>query len=323
MLKQRTPLVMRSVDHGQKSKVSSIKRAWNRDWQLYMLCIPALIYIAIFCYGPMYGIQIAFKNYVARQGIWGSEWIGFAHFIRFFKSPNFWLLLKNTVTLSLYTLLVGFPFPIILALLLNQTTNKKFRKCVQTIIYAPHFISVVVMCGMITLFLSYNTGIVNTIITKLGGERTFFMASNEMFPHIYVWSDIWQSTGWGTIIYIAALGAISKDQYEAAKIDGASKWKMLLYIDIPNLMPTILTMFILRCGSIMNIGFQKAFLLQNPMNLGASEIISTYVYKIGLLDAKFDYSTAIGLFNNIINVIMLILVNQISKKVSDDNSGII
>ena len=282
------------------------------------LCLPALIYVAIFCYGPMYGIQIAFKDFSARQGIIGSDWIGFDHFIRFFNSPNFWVLLRNTLTISLYTLIAGFPFPIFLALLLNQAANKKFRKFVQTVIYAPHFISVVVMCGMITLFFSYSTGIVNTVLTSLGFDRIFFMGSEKAFPHLYVWSDIWQSTGWGTIIYIAALGAISQDQYEAAKIDGASKWKMLLHIDIPNLMPTILTMFILRVGSVMSIGFQKAFLLQTSMNLGASEIISTYVYKVGLVDAKFDYSTAIGLFNNIINIILLLLVNKLSKKLSDD-----
>ena len=301
-----------------KSLQAKIKKVWNRDWQLFVLCLPALIYVAIFCYGPMYGILIAFKDFSARQGIIGSDWIGFDHFIRFFNSPNFWVLLRNTLTISLYTLIAGFPFPIFLLCCWNQAANKKFRKFVQTVIYAPHFISVVVMCGMITLFFSYSTGIVNTVLTSLGFDRIFFMGSEKAFPHLYVWSDIWQSTGWGTIIYIAALGAISQDQYEAAKIDGASKWKMLLHIDIPNLMPTILTMFILRVGSVMSIGFQKAFLLQTSMNLGASEIISTYVYKVGLVDAKFDYSTAIGLFNNIINIILLLLVNKLSKKLSDD-----
>ena len=245
----------------------------------------------------------------------------FDNFIRFFNSPDFWMLLRNTLTLSLYALIAGFPFPIFLALLLNQAANKKFRKFVQTVIYAPHFISVVVMCGMITLFFSYSTGIVNTLITSFGFDRFFFMGSEKAFPHLYVWSDIWQSTGWGTIIYIAALGSISQDQYEAAKIDGASKWKMLLYIDIPNLMPTIVTMFILRTGSVMSIGFQKAFLLQTSMNLGASEIISTYVYKVGLVQGQFDYSTAIGLFNNIINIILLLIVNKLSKKLSE-NGGL-
>lgn len=295
-----------------------MKKIWNRDWQLFLLCLPALIYVAIFCYGPMYGIQIAFKDFSPRRGITGSEWVGFENFIRFFDSPNFWDLLTNTLTLSLYTLLVGFPFPIILALLLHKASNKKFRKVVQTVIYAPHFISVVVMCGMITLFFSYSTGIVNTFLTSMGFDRVFFMGSEKAFPHLYVWSDIWQSTGWGTIIYLAALGGISQDQYEAAKIDGASKWKMLLHIDLPNLMPTIVTMFILRTGAVMNVGFQKAFLLQTPLNLGASEIISTYVYKVGLIDTQFDYSTAIGLFNNIINIILLLLVNRISKKLNEE-----
>lgn len=305
----------------QKTFKQRFTKAWNRDWQLFLLCLPALLYVAVFCYGPMYGIQIAFKDYVARKGIAGSEWVMFDNFIRFFNSPNFWMLLRNTLTLSLYALIAGFPFPIFLALLLNQAANKKFRKFVQTVIYAPHFISVVVMCGMITLFFSYSTGIVNTLITSFGFDRFFFMGSEKAFPHLYVWSDIWQSTGWGTIIYIAALGSISQDQYEAAKIDGASKWKMLLHIDIPNLMPTIVTMFILRTGSVMSIGFQKAFLLQTSMNLGASEIISTYVYKVGLVQGQFDYSTAIGLFNNIINIILLLIVNKLSKKLSE-NGGL-
>lgn len=296
-------------------------KVFHRDWQLFLLCLPALLYVLIFCYGPMYGIQIAFKDFSSRLGITASEWVGFEHFERFFSSPNFWSLLQNTLMLSLYTLIAGFPFPIILALLLHQAANKKFKKFVQTVIYAPHFISVVVMCGMIHLFFAYSTGIVNTFLTELGFDRFFFMGSETAFPHLYVWSDIWQSTGWGTIIYIAALGSISSDQYEAAKIDGASKWKMLLHIDIPNLMPTIITMFILRMGSVMSIGFQKAFLLQTPMNLGASEIISTYVYKVGLVQAQFDYSTAIGLFNNIINIILLLTVNQLSKKFSE-NGGL-
>lgn len=298
-----------------------LRKIWSRDWQLYVLCLPALLYIAVFCYGPMYGIQLAFKKYVARVGITGSEWVGFANFLRFFNSPNFWTLLRNTLTLSLYTLIAGFPFPILLALLLHQTGNKKFRKIVQTVIYAPHFISVVVMCGMILVFFSYSTGIVNTFLTALGFDRVFFMGSEEIFPHLYVWSGIWQSTGWGTIVYIAALGSISQDQYEAAKIDGASKWNLLWRIDLPNLMPTVITLFILDVGSIMNVGFQKVYLLQNSMNLGTSEIISTYVYKVGLVQTQFDYSTAIGLFNNIINTILLLLVNHLSKKFSE-NGGL-
>lgn len=296
---------------------SRLRKAWGRDWQLYLLCLPAMLYIAVFCYGPMYGIQLAFKNYLARVGIADSPWVGFEHFSRFFNSPNFGTLLKNTLTLSLYTLIAGFPFPIILALLLHQVDNKKFRKIVQTVIYAPHFISVVVMCGMILVFFSYSTGIVNSFMTRLGLERVFFMGSEKVFPHLYVWSGIWQSTGWGTIVYIAALGSVSQDQYEAAKIDGASKWNLLWRIDLPNLMPTVVTMFILDVGSLMNVGFQKVFLLQNSMNLASSEIISTYVYKVGLVQTQFDYSTAIGLFNNVINVILLLTVNKISKKLSE------
>lgn len=303
--------------NSKKTRWQRIKKTWNRDQHLYLLCIPALIFVFIFEYGPMYGVQIAFKNFSPVKGILESPWVGFEHFIRFFSSPQFFSILKNTLVLSFYALIAGFPIPIIIALLLNQSRSLRFKKIVQMTIYAPHFISIVVLCGMLTMFLSPSTGIVNIFRELMGMEPVHFMSQTKLFPHIFVWSDIWQNTGWGTIIYIAALSSISPEYYEAAKMDGASKLQTILHIDIPSILPTIVILFIMRTGSFMNIGFQKAILLQNPLNIEASEIISTYVYKVGLLQSQFSYSSAIGLFNTVINIILLLSVNQICKKLNE------
>ena len=305
------------VEGRQQSFKQKFVRAMRRDWQLYLLCVPALLFIFVFSYGPMYGLQIAFKDFSAKQGIWGSEWVGFDNFIRFFKTPQFLTLLKNTLGISIYSLIAGFPFPIILALILNQVRSGKLRKVVQMVVYAPHFISVVVLCGMLYVFMSPSTGILNNILASLGLERVFFLGEPSYFPHIFVWSDIWQNTGWGMIIYLAALSSISPELYEAAKIDGANKLKTIWYVDIPGILPQIVILFIMRTGSFMNVGFQKAFLLQTPLNLETSEIISTYVYKVGLLNAQFSYSTAIDLFNTVVNVVLILMVNAICKKVND------
>ncbi|MEG1686315.1 MAG: ABC transporter permease subunit [Angelakisella sp.] len=294
-----------------------IKKALIKDWHLYLLCLPAMIFVIIFEYGPMYGLQIAFKDYSAAAGIWGSKWVGFKHFIRFFNAPQFWDMLKNTLSISVYSLLAGFPIPIFIGLLLNQTRNLKFKKLVQTVIYAPHFISVVVLCGMLTVFLSPSTGIINNVMSAMGMERMHFLAEPALFNDIFVWSDIWQNTGWSTIIYIGALSSISPELYEAAKIDGASKLKTILHIDIPSILPTIVVLFIMRTGKFMNLGFQKAFLLQNPLNSEASEIIATYIYKVGIFGAQFSYSTAVGLFNAVINVALIMSVNAMCKKLND------
>lgn len=301
----------------KKSFKQRFFKALKRDFHLYLLCIPALLFVFVFEYGPMYGVQIAFRNFSAGKGIWGSDWVGFDHFIRFFKSPQFANILTNTLGISLYSLLAGFPFPIILAILVNQVKKTKFKKTIQMVVYAPHFISVVVLCGMITVFLNPSTGIVNNVLQSLGLEQIFFLAEPSLFNDIFVWSDIWQNTGWGMIIYLAALSSISPELYEAAKIDGANKFQLIRHIEIPGILPTIVILFILRTGSFMNVGFQKAFLLQNTLNLEKSEIISTYVYKIGLQQAQFSYSTAIGLFNTIVNIILLVIVNNISKKVNE------
>lgn len=292
-------------------------KSFRRDWQLYLLCVPALAFIFVFDYGPMYGLQIAFRNFSPVKGIWGSEWVGMQNFIRFFESPQFFTLLKNTLKISVYSLVAGFPFPILLALIINQVRKKRFKKTIQMAVYAPHFISVVVLCGMLNVFLSPSTGIINNVLAMLGFERIHFLAEPKMFTHIFVWSDIWQNTGWGMIIYLAALTSISPELYEAAKIDGASKLQCIRHVDIPGILPQIVILFIMRTGSFMNVGFQKAFLLQNALNQETSEIISTYVYKVGLLNAQFSYSTAIGLFNTVINVILILFVNRVCKSLNE------
>lgn len=290
-----------------------------RDYQLYILAFPALLYIVLFRYVPMYGIQLAFKDFVITKGIWGSPWIGFAYFEKFFTSFKFWTVIRNTLGVSLYGMAAGFPMPILMALLLNQVEHKGFKKLVQTVTYAPHFISVVVLAGMIMVFLSPSVGVINHVLAALGMERIFFMGRPELWKSIFVWSDVWQNTGWGTIIYIAALSSINPELYEAAKIDGATKFKLIRYVDIPSIAPTMAILLILGMGGMMGVGFQKAYLLQNQLNIDSSEVISTYVYKVGLEGGQFGYSTAVGLFNNAVNVILLILANTVTRKISSSS----
>lgn len=291
-------------------------------WQLYVFLIVPVAYIIIFAYIPMFGIQIAFKDFTARGGIWGSEWVGFKHFENFFTSYQFSRVIKNTLTLSLYSLVVGFPIPIILALMLNAERNQKYKKVVQTVTYLPHFISMVVLVGMITQFLNPRIGFIPQFLASVfGGDPVNFMASPEAFPHIYVWSGIWQSVGWNSIIYMAALAGTDIQLHEAAEIDGASRFKRVLYIDLPVIIPTAIILLILNSGQIMNVGFEKVFLMQNNLNISTSEVISTYVYDIGLASsrANFSYGTAIGLFNSVINFILIITVNTISKKATEQS----
>lgn len=286
-------------------------------YQLWLMALPAILYFLVFCYGPMYGIIIAFKNFSPSKGIWGSSWIGLENFRRFFHSYQSWRLIKNTLTLSISSLVFGFPFPILLAMMLNQVKNLKFKKAVQTISYAPHFISVVVLCGMVVLFLSPSSGFINNLLAAFNLPKVNFMAKPELFSGVYVISGIWQGTGWGAVIYIAALAAVDPSLYEAARMDGAGKLQLIRHIDFPSILPTAVIMLIMNVGSLMNVGFQKTFLLQNDLNISASEIISTYTYKIGLVKADYSYSTAIGLFNTIVNIILLVTVNQISKKATE------
>lgn len=296
-----------------------VKKTVRRDWQLMLMCLLPVIYFIVFHYLPMYGVQIAFKDFYASKGIWGSEWVGFKYFKRFFDSYQFWPLIKNTLSLSLLQIVTGFPIPIILAILLNQMKSRRYRSFVQTVTYCPHFISIVVLTGMLYIFLSPSTGIVNQAITLFGGEPKFFLGSPSWFRPIFVLSGVWQNAGWSAIIYIAALAGISPDLYEAARMDGASKWQLIRHIDLPGIMPTVTMMLIMEMGKVMNIGFQKAYLMQNGLNISASEIIPTYIYKIGLIDAQYSYSAAISLFNNIINIILLVTVNKIVQKTSENS----
>ena len=271
----------------------------------------------IFNYVPIYGVQIAFRNFSFRRGYFGSEWVGLEHFERFFSSAYFTTTVWNTFALSAYSLIAGFPIPIILALMLNSFRHKRYRKVIQTVTYAPNFISVVVMSGMLLLFLSPRIGIINNLIGLLGISSINFMAEQHMWRHIYVWSGIWQTTGWGSVIYFAALSGISPEYYEASIVDGATKMQRIRYIDIPFLIPTAIILLILNSGNILSVGFEKAFLLQNNLNLGVSEIISTYVYKVGLINNDLSFSAAIGLFNSAVNAILLIMVNSVARRVSE------
>jgi putative aldouronate transport system permease protein len=293
----------------------TLKQDLKRTWMLYLFLLPSLIYLVIFNYAPMYGVQIAFRNYNALDGVWGSPWVGLTHMIKFVESYQFWDLLKNTLILSVYSLVAGFPIPIIFALLLHNLTFKGYRKFSQMVTYAPHFISTVVFCGMIWVFLS-NDGIINQLFKMVGLQAVGFMSNPGSFKHIYVWSGVLQSMGFNTIIYISVLTAVSPELHEAATVDGATKFQRICYIDLPHLLPTMVILLILNMGQLMNVGFEKAFLLQNDINLQASEIISTYVYKIGIQGAQFSYSAAIGLFNNVINFILIIAVNKISAKLT-------
>ncbi len=299
-----------------KKQGNLIRKSTIKYWDLYLLLIPVLVYFIIFKYIPIYGVQIAFKNFLPSRGIWGSDWVGFKHFLRFFLNYNFRTTLMNTILLGVFLLIASFPAPIILALVLNEIGNKVFKKSLQTITYVPYFISTVVMVGMIDAFLAPETGIINNLIQQFGVGPINFMAEEKWFRSIYVLSDIWKGTGWGSIIYLAALTAIDPVLYEAATIDGASRWKKLLYITLPCLIPTVVIMLILNTGRFMNVGFEKVFLMQNNLNISVSEVISTYVYKVGILNSEFSYSTAVGLFNSVINLTLLITVNKISKKLS-------
>ncbi len=292
-------------------------RLMRRNWLLYVFLLPAVIYIGIFLYAPMYGLLIAFKDFTASKGILGSPWVGIKWFELFFTTPRFWQILQNTLILSVYSLIVGFPLPVILALMINDIGNLRFKRFTQTVTYMPYFISTVVLVGMMSVLFSPKSGVINAILAYMGGSgETFFMGESRYFRHMYVWSGVWQSMGWNSIIYIAALTGVSQELHEAAKIDGANKIQRILHVDLPAILPTMIILLIMNCGSILNVGYEKVYLLQNSLNTPVSEVISTYIYKIGLQQQKFSYSTAIGLFNNIVNFMVLVTVNKFSRKVS-------
>ena len=299
---------------------SSFQKRLVKDWRmnksLYLLVLPVIIYYILFCYKPMYGALIAFQDYAPALGFARSEWVGFDQFIRFFNSVNFFRLIRNTLLLSLYLLLFSFPAPIILALMINEVSNRKFKKAVQTITYLPHFISMVVVCGMITDF-CISTGLINDIIVFFGGERSALLQRPELYRTIYVASEIWQQIGWGSIIYLSALSGIDEQLYEAAKIDGAGKWRQLWNVTLPGISSTIVIMFLLNIGNIMALGYEKTILLYNPATYETADIVSSYVYRSGLLEQNWSYSTAIGLFNSVINLILLLTANKLSRKLTD------
>lgn len=292
-----------------------------RNWGLYLLLLPALTLLICFTYKPMYGVLIAFKEYKPVKGILGSAWADpwYKYFKKFFDSFQFKTTIRNTLVITLYSMLVMFPLPIVLALGVNQLKNRSYRKIFQTVTYMPHFISTVVMVGLLTLLLSPGSGLLGAICGMLGIEAPNFLGQPSAFKHLYVWSDVWQHVGWDSIIYIAALSSVDPSLYEAATVDGATNLQKIKYVDIPMLVPTAVIMLIMRFGSLMSLGFEKVYLMQNDLNLTASEVISTYVYKIGIINVQYSYSAAINLFSTVINFILLVLVNQISKKVSDNS----
>lgn len=298
-------------------KKQSFKAYMKGHYDLYLLLLPAILYTAVFLYIPMYGVLMAFQDYSPVKGIIGSNFVGLKHFKNFFSTYMAKQIISNTVILSGYSLLASFPFPVILALMLNYCVNRRFGKIVQTVTYMPYFISVMVLVGMMNIFFSTNYGVVNTVLQALGIEPFSFMSSEKSFRHMYVWSGIWQGMGYSSVIYFAALSGIDPTLYEAAELDGASKLQRIRYIDLPSIMPTVIIMLIMSAGNLMSIGFEKAYLMQNDRNSGVSEIIATYVYKVGLIDARYSFSAAINLFNSAINFVILIVINKISRKLSD------
>jgi putative aldouronate transport system permease protein len=290
----------------------------NRYRSLYLMILPAVISVFIFEYIPIYGVQIAFKDFRTKLGIFGSEWAGFKHFLRFFDYPYFWTILWNTIRISLMGLLF-FPVPVIFAIMLNEMRDGKLKKTCQTITYAPHFISTVLVCSMTMLFLN-RQGLFNIIGGTLFGDgykAVDFMSNPDVFPWAYSLSGVWSELGWGTIIYIATLAGVSSELVEAAKIDGATRFQVIRHVYLPHLKPTIITMLILQIGQMLSVGFEKVFLLQNPLNMEVSNVISTYVYEVGIGMHEYSYSTAIGLFNSVINIILILTANAVSKKVAD------
>ncbi|WP_000411254.1 ABC transporter permease subunit [Bacillus mycoides] len=297
------------------SKWTILQKSFRKNWDLYLLIFPVIAYFIVFHYVPMYGVQIAFKDFIATLGIWDSPWVGMKHFERFFNSYYFWRLIKNTLIIGIYTLAVAFPIPIIIALMLNEVRNSKFKKFVQTVIYAPHFLSTVVVVGMLILFLKPD-GLINQIIILVGGKPIAFMSEPSWFKTLYVFSDVWQTMGWSSIIYLSALTAVDYSLHESAMIDGASRFQRIWHINIPTIMPTIIILFILNAGSVMSVGFEKVFLMQNTLNMSTSDVISTFVYRSGIEQAEYSFSAAVGLFNSIINFIMLVMVNFFAKKIN-------
>lgn len=299
----------------------SVKRhsIWNEMYKfrhIYIILLPVILFYIIFCYLPMFGVVIAFQNYSVTKGVFGSTFVGLENFINFLSDTNFWRLIKNTVSISLLQLLFSFPAPIIFALMLNEVRNDRFKRIVQTVTYMPHFISVVVVASLVLTFVS-SDGAINMLRVLFGQEKISFMTKPQYFYPIYVISDIWQHLGWNSIIYISALASIDQGLYEAAKIDGAGRWKQLLHVTMPGILPTIIVMLIMRIGQILNVGFEKIMLLYNPTIYSTADVVSTYVYRRGILDGAYSYSAAVGFFNSVVNLLLLVSANFISKKTTE------
>ncbi len=285
------------------------------NWQLWVLMLPAVAATFIFNYVPMYGIQIAFKNYKIKKGIMGSAWVGLKYFRMFLGTPSFWVMLRNTLSLSLFQLVL-FPVNVIAALMINELRSQKYKKVVQMVSYAPHFMSVVVICGMIKLFFAKDNGIVNNLMSMMGGQRVDYLTSGRAFRFLFVFSGLWQDLGWGTIIYLAALSNVSQEQVEAAVIDGASRVQIILHVNVPHILPTAIILFVMAAGRVLSIGYEKILLLQNNLNLDTSQVFSTYVYNVGIKGGEYSLSTTVDLFNCVANIIVLTLVNLVTKHVS-------
>ena len=288
-------------------------RPYQKNYELYLMLVPVIAHYIIFEYMPIYGLQIAFRDFIPFKGFWGSPWVGFKHFLRFFRSFYFWRLIKNTFGLSLYTLAVGFPAPILLALLINEIRSKRFQRVAQNITYFPHFLSMVVVVGMIVSFTNPNYGAINVLIKFFGGDPINFMVKDSWFKTLFVFSNVWQHAGWGAIIYLAALASIDPQLYQAATVDGANRLQKIWHISLSSIIPTITILFILRVGKLLNVQFQKVLLMQNPLNMAASDVIQTYVYRIGVLEGNFSFATAVGLFNSLLNLSLLLICNRIVK----------
>lgn len=324
MFKRHTRIMITKEERGIDLKAGQLNNTHltlgriRKNWGLYLLLLPAVVLVLLFSYIPMYGILIAFKDYSPAVGITDSPWVGLKYFEKFFNSYQFSTTIKNTLVISLYSV-ATFPIPIMLALMVNQMQQNWFKRFFQTVTYMPHFISTVVMVGLMLILFSPSSGLIGNLFRLFGAEAPNLMGSAGLFSSVYVWSDVWQHTGWDSIIYIAALSAVNPSLYEAATMDGATRWQKIRFIDIPMLMPTVVTLLILRIGSLLGVGFEKVYLMQNSLNISSSEVISTYVYKIGMLSSQYSFSSAINLFNTVINFILLILVNQISKKYSENS----
>lgn len=305
-----------------QSSLARTKRRKNilnqagRYWQLYLLVLVPMITVFIFHYIPVAGVQIAFRNYTAKGGFFNSKWVGWKHFERFFDYPKFWQIMWNTLRINLYQLLT-FPLPVLLAIMFNDLRNGWFKKTSQMLTYAPHFVSTVVLCSLTIMFLNRETGVINEVIRLFGGEGGDWMGKSKLFPIIYVVSGLWQNWGWDTIIFLSALSSLSAELIEAAHIDGANSFRVVRHIYVPHLKPTVITMFLLKMGSMVSVGFEKVFLLQNPLNLDSSTVLGTYIYEVGIKSGQFSYASAVGLFESVLSILIVVIFNYISRTVSE------